>query len=334
MVPSHLKPYCCTVEIAKENTAVDESRKHNGIQLQVPANQLTKKRVVIGTCATLGCLMPLGLKNDAFTHVLIDEAGQLIEPEALIPATLIDKVNGQIVLAGDPQQLGPITFSPYSSRFGLSTSYLQRIMNIPLYHKNLITGSFNPVLVTQLIYNYRSVPSLLKVYSDIFYDGTLVPMIKPDISEEAILLRKIQPALTCNSSTYTGERADMGIHFVPVKGKNIQEVYSPSWMNPIEAKILIRFLCNLLKLEVKADDVGIIAPYQLQCKTIRDQLKEAGIKEIPKIGTVEEFQGQEKKIILISTVRTTEAKLEYDKKFYLGFVKESRRLNVAISRAR
>lgn len=314
--------------MAKENTIQDETRTQNGVQLQVPAQSLLKKRVVIGTCSTLGSLMPIALKNDFFSHLLIDEAGQLIEPEALIPATLLDKTNGQIILAGDPNQLGPITFSPYASKFGLSTSYLQRVMSMPLYQKNILTATFNPVLVTQLIYNYRSVPTLLKIYSDIFYDGSLVPMIKPDISDEAKLLREIQPALTANSSSYQGQRPDMGIHSIPVKGKNVQEVYSPSWMNPIEAKVLIRLLCNILKSSVDAADVGIIAPYQLECKCIRDQLKEAGIKEAPKIGTVEEFQGQEKKIILISTVRTTEAKLDYDKRFYLGFVRESRRLNV------
>lgn len=82
---------------------------------------------------------------------------------------------------------------------------------------------------------------------------------------------------------------------------------------------------------LNADDIGIIAPYILQVRAIEHK-----IKKYPdiKIGTVEEFQGLERKVILISTTRTCPDGMQIDVTRYLGFVKCPRRINVALSRAR
>lgn len=79
--------------------------------------------------------------------------------------------------------------------------------------------------------------------------------------------------------------------------------------------------------------MGIITPYTKQTKVLRSLLTEQGVK-VPKIGTVEEFQGQERMIILVSTVRSSSSLLVYDRIHRLGFVKNCKRLNVSISRAR
>lgn len=93
------------------------------------------------------------------------------------------------------------------------------------------------------------------------------------------------------------------------------------------------FLDKLVKLGQKPDDIGIITPYQEQVKAIRKELirHEASTA---KVGTVEEFQGQERKIILISTVRTLESQLSNDLRYSLGFINHPNRMNVAVSRAR
>lgn len=82
-----------------------------------------------------------------------------------------------------------------------------------------------------------------------------------------------------------------------------------------------------------ADDIGIISPYFEQCKTIRSLLQPSAVI-LPKIGTVEEFQGQERQIILLSTVRTLRHQLIFDERYSLGFIRSPNRMNVAISRAR
>ncbi|KAG8895451.1 hypothetical protein FRB99_000594, partial [Tulasnella sp. 403] len=79
-------------------------------------------------------------------------------------------------------------------------------------------------------------------------------------------------------------------------------------------------------------DIGIIAPYSAQGRKLRLRLKEkyGGIK----VGSVEEFQGQERKVILITTVRSTREKVSHDLKYMLGFLINPRRLNVALTRAK
>lgn len=90
---------------------------------------------------------------------------------------------------------------------------------------------------------------------------------------------------------------------------------------------------KLFQMGFNAEDIGIITPYTQQVKTIRMIIDSTDLI-MPKVGTVEEFQGQERKIILLSTVRTVGHDGKSDKKHSLGFVKSPRRMNVAISRAR
>lgn len=91
------------------------------------------------------------------------------------------------------------------------------------------------------------------------------------------------------------------------------------------------FYEQLLEVGVSAMDVGIITPYQEQVVVLKTNIQARSLAP-PKIGSVEEFQGQERMVILMSTVRSKSK--NDDKKFGLGFVNNPKRINVALSRAR
>lgn len=98
---------------------------------------------------------------------------------------------------------------------------------------------------------------------------------------------------------------------------------------------VVLFTKRLLQFGLSPDEIGIITPYQLQVKQIRSQMEEfLQLDVFPKVGSVEEFQGQERMVILISTVRSNVREEENESRSNAGFIKNERRLNVAISRAR
>lgn len=92
---------------------------------------------------------------------------------------------------------------------------------------------------------------------------------------------------------------------------------------------------DLFKCGLTEDDIGIITPYTLQAREIRSIGDESYDGKLqPKVGSVEEFQGQERNVIIISTVRSNTKHISQDGKSGLGFINNKNRLNVAISRAR
>ncbi len=122
--------------------------------------------------------------------------------------------------------------------------------------------------------------------------------------------------------------------FHGVRGKNYQEGDSPSWFNPTEALQAVHYLQDLLKLNLKPEDIGIIAPYRQQTAKLKQILTSLDLP-IPKIGSVEEFQGQERPVIIVTTVRSAEHEAEAgtDALRGLGFLRSDKRFNVAITRA-
>lgn len=283
-------------------------------------------RIVVCTCVSAGVLYSLGIKAGHFTHVIIDEAGQATEPESLISACLIGDDTGQIVLAGDPMQLGPVLRSKFSKKYGLELSFLERLMNRSLYARNKVMfadhGCYDPLLVTKLIDNYRSHPGILGLPSQLFYHGEL--MIKAD--------QELTHRL-CNWSMLPTQNFPVIFH--GVRGGDLREGNSPSWFNPVETVQVIRYLQGLLNdpdVKVQPDDIGIITPYRKQVEKIRLLIDKLGMASI-KIGSVEEFQGQERQVIIISTVRSNEKMIGFDKRHTIGFLSNPKRFNVAITRA-
>ncbi|XP_034979014.1 helicase MOV-10 [Zootoca vivipara] len=297
-------------------------------------------RVIITTLITAGRLVYAQFPPGHFTHVFIDESGHAEEPQSLIAiagilAMMDPRTNpkgGQLVLAGDPKQLGPILRSPLAIDHGLGLSLLERLMHQnSLYAKE--DGSYNPQFVTKLLHNYRSHAAILKFPNDKFYDGELQEHGDHRITHSYCkwdeLVKKGFPII-----------------FHGVCGEDQREENSPSFFNTAEVKVLIDYLKKLL-LEnqgkkgmslLSPKEFGVITPYRKQVEKIKKAigLELKGVNDIKdlKVGCVEEFQGQERRVVLISTVRSSSNYFNIDEEFSIGFLQNPKRFNVAITRAK
>ncbi|KAJ8047421.1 RNA helicase Mov10l1 [Holothuria leucospilota] len=304
-IPEEIIPYCVV-----------------GDDLEVVA----RHSIIIATCSSAGSFYQLGLKAGHFTHVFIDEAGQATEPEAMVVVALSVGRDGQSILAGDPCQLGPVLRSDLAKRFGLEQSLLERLMNRDAYQRNEVKfrdhGCYDPLLVTKLVENYRSHPALLQLSSDLFYHGELEPRAERTMRESLCKWNQLP-----NQNNFP-------LLFHGIKGEDLKEGNSPSWFNPVEAVQSVKYLQALLadeKLKLTPDQIGIITPYRKQVEKIKLLLTSLCIQGV-KVGSVEEFQGQERLVIIISTVRSDDSLIGFDTIHHLGFVSSPKRFNVAITR--
>lgn len=129
-IPDELRIHCITVDIAAPRSKAEPTNPvENGIRVQCNSEQISNHRILISTCMTYGSLLYMKFRSGHFTHAIIDEAGQCTEPEIAIPISLIDKDDGQIILAGDPHQLGPVVLSPIAKKCGLAKSLLTRLLD-------------------------------------------------------------------------------------------------------------------------------------------------------------------------------------------------------------
>ncbi|KAF8581297.1 P-loop containing nucleoside triphosphate hydrolase protein [Ramaria rubella] len=282
-----------------------------------PLSILSQFRVIVSTCISASVPYGMGMSRGHFSHIFIDEAGQACEPESMIPIKTMANNQTNIVLSGDPKQLGPIVRSTVAIALGLGTSYLDRLMARGIY--DVVRGS--GVSVVKLIKNWRSHQAILKYPNEQFYKGELEP--HGDVVVTHSLLRS-EELVTPN----------FPLVFHAIAGKDLREANSPSFFNGEEASLVKRYVDRLRtdqRLRLKDEHIGVIAPYHAQVMKIRTLLSKsyAGVK----VGSVEEFQGQERRVIIISTVRSSVEFVEYDIRHTLGFVASPRRFNVAITRA-
>ncbi|KAL9914114.1 putative RNA helicase armi [Glossina fuscipes fuscipes] len=124
-----------------------------------------------------------------------------------------------------------------------------------------------------------------------------------------------------------------GISFRGIRSEDMQEEDSPSWCNFYEAKQVFLMTVKLYRKNIKSESIGIITPYEKQVKRLRKLFDDADVA-MAKIGIVEDSQGQEREIILISTVRSSKELIPSDVRHGLGFNKNKALTNLAISRSR
>ena len=98
-----------------------------------PLAELLKFRVIVTTCISASAAYGLGVPRGHFSHIFIDEAGQATEPELMVPIKTMAGEDTNIILSGDPRQLGPIVRSPVAIALGLGRSYLDRLVGNPIY---------------------------------------------------------------------------------------------------------------------------------------------------------------------------------------------------------
>uniref|UniRef100_A0A8C2AAT9 RNA helicase n=1 Tax=Cyprinus carpio TaxID=7962 RepID=A0A8C2AAT9_CYPCA len=302
---------------------------------QLPSrDDLMKRSVIVVTLVTAGRLVSGGVPKGHFTHIFIDEAGQAVESECIIGiAGLLDPVKGQLVLAGDPQQLGPILRSPLAQLHGLGQSLLERLMTQnALYQKSQDGHSgYDTRFVTKLLRNYRSHPAILKIPNELFYENEL-QVFANQMEREAFCCWEHLP------------KKGFPVMFHGVMGKDDREANSPSFFNVTEIEVIVSYLNKLMQTQGKkglpklsANDIGIITPYRKQVEKIRKALNTVAElnkwKEI-KVGSVEEFQGQERRVIIVSTVRSSVNYVKMDQDFNIGFLSNEKRFNVAMTRAK
>jgi len=277
--------------------------------------ELQLQRVVVATCTAAAYVRSRLMEPTAawFTHVFVDEAAQAMEAEVLVPLAL-RKGAGRAFLVGDFKQLGPVIRSPVAIDFGLDVPLMDRIVQ-SLGHSN--------ARVVSLLDTYRAHRSILRLYNRTVYGD---------------MLRCRSPASSYDMEAWPEcPRDESGaphpILFHHCDGQEARTRGSPSWQNVQEGDLVKTYLMRLLAFGVAPEDIGIISPYHQQCQRLRYICMGEGVAV--EVGTTELFQGREKRVIIISTVRSRqEEAIAGDLRFSLGFLGNYKRTNVALSRAR
>ncbi|KAF5356561.1 hypothetical protein D9758_008259 [Tetrapyrgos nigripes] len=288
-----------------------------------PLATMKRYRVIVTTCVSASIVSGIGMPRGHFSHIFIDEAGQATEPEVMIAIKGIADGRTNVVLSGDPKQLGPIIRSGVARALGLEKSLLERLMwsegEQGVYEEDWGYGKS----VVKLIKNFRSHPAILKFPNEQFYRGDLQACGDPKVINYYV-----------GSSHLVDKNKKFPIVFHAISGKDDREASSPSFFNIDEVTVvkdIIRKLRDDRKFRTSDNDIAVIAPYHAQVLKLRTALR--AVAESVKVGSVEEFQGQERRVIIISTVRSSREFVQYDLRHTLGFVANPRRFNVAVTRA-
>uniref|UniRef100_A0A5B7BCG1 RNA helicase n=1 Tax=Davidia involucrata TaxID=16924 RepID=A0A5B7BCG1_DAVIN len=278
-----------------------------------PLKVLMCYRIIISTYMSASLLYAEGIRRGHFSHIFLDEAGQASEPETMTPLSHLCRWETTVVLAGDPMQLGPVIYSRDAETYGLGKSYLERLFECEFYDNG------NENYVTKLVRNYRCHPEILYLPSKLFYNGELIAC-KDDTSSS-----KVWAELLPNR--------EFPVLFIGIQGCDEREGNNPSWFNRFEASKVVEIIKKLTEWGLSEEDIGVITPYRQQVLKLKKAFESLSRSDI-KVGSVEQFQGQERQVIIISTVRSTVKHNEFDRNHCLGFLSNPRRFNVAITRAR
>lgn len=302
------------------------------IEIRINAELFGEVRVI--ACTLVGSAHRL-LEGMKFGTLFIDEAAQALEAACWIPMRRASRV----ILAGDHCQLPPTVKSIAALRAGLGKTLMERI------------AENKPEVVTLLKIQYRMNDEIMRFSSDWFYGGKVESA--PQIKYRSVLdydhpITWIDTSNEENQITIEGEDApeDSASTSSSVSAANqnsdlnFKEQFvgeSFGRINKAEAELtlltLAEYFTKIGKQRVLEEriDVGIISPYRAQVQYLKKLIKKYEFfkpyRRLISVNTVDGFQGQERDVILISLVRSND-------EGQIGFLKDLRRMNVAMTRAR
>jgi len=241
------------------------------------------------------------VRNLKYNTIVIDEAGQALEPACWIPILKARKV----ILAGDHFQLSPTIKSNEAGRNGLSNTLLEK------------TVLLHPESVVLLNEQYRMHKDIMGYASKVFYENKL--LAHATVANQVLFLN------------------DAPLTFIDTAGCSFDEkLDGTSTTNPDEAAFLIGHLINLVKQveSLNAEyfpSIAVVSPYKQQVQILKvlvDEREDLAIHQNKiSVNTIDSFQGQERDIVYISLTRSNQDGL-------IGFLSDTRRMNVAMTRAR
>ncbi len=288
-----------------------ERLKERATELEVRINAQLFGEARVIACTLVGSANRL-FDGQKFGTLFIDEAAQALEAACWIPIRKVSRV----ILAGDHCQLPPTVKSLAALKAGLGKTLMERIVEN------------KPEVVTLLKVQYRMNEEIMRFSSDWFYGNQVESA--PEVKYRSILDLDI-PMTWIDTSEFELPE-DSSLTF---KEEFVGESFGR--INKAEAELTLLALENYFKKIGKERilderiDVGIISPYRAQVQYLRRQLKKKEwvkpFRHLISVNTVDGFQGQERDIILISLVRAND-------EGQIGFLRDLRRMNVAITRAR
>lgn len=281
----------------------------NELEIRINAELFSEARVI--ACTLVGSGHRL-LDGHKFGTLFIDEAAQALEAACWIPIRRCSRV----ILAGDHCQLPPTVKSIAALKAGLGKTLMERIVEN------------KPEVVTLLKMQYRMNDDIMRFSSNWFYDGQVESA--PEVRHRSIL--DLDVPMTWIDTSQFELPADSNISF---REEFVGESFGR--VNKAEAELTLmaleHFFTKIGKTRVLNErlDVGVISPYRAQVQYLRKLIKKREnlkpFRATITVNTVDGFQGQERDIILISLVRSND-------EGQIGFLRDLRRMNVAITRAR
>lgn len=279
-------------------TAAD-AKRFRQLRSQAEKEILQAADVICTTCVGAG---DPRLSCFRFRQLLIDESTQAMEAECFIPIVMGVK---QLVLVGDHCQLGPVVMCKKAAKAGLTQSLFER----------LVLLNNRPI---RLEVQYRMHPSLSEFPSNMFYEGTL----QNGVGE----VERIFPGL----ESFWPQMRPM--FFLISNGSEEMGPNGTSFLNRTEAGQVEKICTTLFKSGITGDQIGVITPYESQRAYVINHMAKSGTmgaqyyKDV-EVASVDSFQGREKDFIILSCVRSNEHQ-------GIGFLRDPRRLNVALTRAK